>query len=105
MPTLRKTANRNTLRNNQSEIKTPKAARLQPYIYGVGQLLFALGLFWAGGHGVARKTYGATQGLDSVMKQASMMLMGLGGLIAIIGGATFVYIVLRSLLAGRTSKA
>lgn len=87
------------------EIKTPKAARLQPYIYGVGQLLFALGLFWAGGHGVARKTYGATQGLDSVMKQASMMLMGLGGLIAIIGGATFVYIVLRSLLAGRTSKA
>jgi heme/copper-type cytochrome/quinol oxidase subunit 1 len=83
------------------EIKTPKAARLQPYIYGVGQLLFALGLFWAGGHGVARKTYGATQGLDSVMKQASMMLMGLGGLIAIIGGATFVYIVLRSLLGGR----
>lgn len=86
------------------EIVTPRAARLQPYIYGVGQLLFSLGLFWAGGHGVSRKTYGETQGLDSLVKKASMMTMGLGGLIAIIGGATFVYIVLRSLLASRDKE-
>jgi len=86
------------------EIVTPRAAKFQPYIYGAGQLLFAIGLFWAGGHGVSRKTYGETQGLDSLVKKASMMTMGLGGLIAIIGGATFVYIVLRSLLAGRDKE-
>ncbi|MDT8317824.1 MAG: cbb3-type cytochrome c oxidase subunit I [bacterium] len=76
----------------------PKLARYQPYIYGIGQLLFAIGLFWAGGHGVARKTYGAAQGLDNFGKIAGMTMMGVGGLIAIAGGASYVYNILFGLL-------
>ena len=79
-------------------IPSPKIARIQPYLYGIGQLMFVLGMFWAGSHGVARKTYGAAQGLDNFAKIAGMTLMGIGGLVAISGGALFVYNVLFSLL-------
>ncbi len=80
------------------KLPAPKLARIQPYMYGIGQILFSVGMFWAGGHGVARKTYGAAQGLDNYAKIAAMTLMGIGGLVAIAGGAAYVYNVLFSLL-------
>lgn len=80
------------------KLPAPKLAKIQPYIYGIGQLLFVIGMFWAGSHGVARKTYGAAQGLDNFAKIAGMTLMGIGGLVAITGGAAFVYNILFSLL-------
>ncbi len=83
------------------KIPVPRLARVQPYLYGVGQLLFVAGMFWAGSHGVARKTYGAAQGLDDFAKLAGMTIMGIGGLVAISGGAAYVYNVLFSLL-GKT---
>lgn len=86
-------------------IPAPKLARIQPYIYGIGQILFAVGMFWAGGHGVARKTYGAAQGLDNFAKIASMTIMGIGGLVAIAGGASYVYNVLFSLLGKKVDEA
>lgn len=85
-------------------IPCPKLARWQPYIYGVGQLLFAIGMFWAGGHGVARKTYGAAQGLDDFAKIAGMTIMGIGGLVAIAGGASYVYNVLFSILGKKVES-
>jgi len=75
-----------------------KISRIQPYLYGMGVLIFSLGLFWAGSHGVPRKTAGAAQNLDSYGKLAGMGLMGLGGIIAILGGATFVINAIFSLL-------
>lgn len=78
-----------------------RLASWQSWIYGGGQLLHILGLAWSGGYGVARKTAGAEQMLDKLPKIAGMALMGLGGLIAIIGGLLFVVIVLRAIFARR----
>ncbi len=55
-----------------------------------------LGLVWSGGYGVQRKVAGAAQGLDGLQEVAAMGLMGLGGLIAIIGGVLFLFVVLRT---------
>ena len=74
-----------------------RMVRLQPVIYGLGQLFHVLGLAWSGGYGVQRKTAGAAQGLESIEKIAGMGLMGLGGLIAIIGGVLYLVVVFRSM--------
>lgn len=80
------------------KVWSKKMAKYQPYLYATGQALFVIGMFWAGAHGVPRKTYGTAQNLDSVAKTVGMALQGIGGLIAVIGGATFVLNVLASLL-------
>lgn len=71
---------------------------LQFHLYGWGQLLHALGFYLAGLAGVARKTAGAEQGLDSAFKLASMGVVGLGGAVAVLGGVVFVGQVLGRLL-------
>ncbi|WGZ95197.1 MAG: cbb3-type cytochrome c oxidase subunit I [Candidatus Thiothrix putei] len=78
---------------------TSKWAAWQPYIYGGGQLMHILGLAWSGGYGVQRKTAGAAQGLENLPQILGMGMMGLGGLIAIIGGGIFVVVVLRAMYA------
>jgi cytochrome c oxidase subunit 1 len=72
-------------------------ANAQPWIYGGGQLLHIIGLVWSGGYGVQRKVAGSDQVLRTVQEVAGMGLMGLGGLIAIIGGFMFLMIVLRAM--------
>lgn len=71
----------------------------QPALYGVGQLMHIVGLVWSGGYGVQRKVAGSEQVLRSTAEVAGMGLMGLGGLIAIIGGMLFVVVVLRAMRA------
>lgn len=73
-----------------------RAAAWQPTIYGVGQMMHIVGLVWSGGYGVQRKVAGADQVLRSSGETLGMGLMGLGGLIAIVGGVMFVVIVLRA---------
>lgn len=73
-----------------------RIAAWQPTIYGVGQLMHIVGLVWSGGYGVQRKVAGADQVLRSTQETLGMGLMGLGGLIAIVGGVIFVVIVLRA---------
>jgi hypothetical protein len=74
-----------------------RMATLQPYLYGGGQLLHIIGLVWSGGYGVQRKVAGAEQVLRSTAEIAGMGLMGLGGLIAIVGGLLFVVVVVRAM--------
>ena len=74
-----------------------KWARLQPYLYGGGQLLHILGLMISGGYGVQRKVAGAAQQLDTAERVAGMGLMGLGGLISIVGGFLFIYVCYRAM--------
>ncbi len=74
-----------------------KWAYYQPIIYSTGQMMHIIGLAWSGGYGVQRKTAGAAQGLDSLAQVAGMGLMGLGGLVAIIGGVIFLVIIIRSI--------
>jgi hypothetical protein len=83
----------------------PRAASWQVWLYGVGQMLHIAGLVWSGGYGVQRKVAGAAQGLDGIGKIAGMGLMGLGGLIAVIGGLLFLVIVLRILVRGPVRSA
>ncbi|HJW56120.1 MAG TPA: cbb3-type cytochrome c oxidase subunit I [Burkholderiaceae bacterium] len=79
-----------------------KLAGWQPYIYGAGQLLHITGLVWSGGYGVQRKVAGSDQVLHSTQEIAGMGLMGLGGLIAIIGGIIFLTIVLNAIIRNDT---
>jgi hypothetical protein len=74
-----------------------RTAAWQPTIYGVGQMMHIVGLVWSGGYGVQRKVAGSDQVLRSTQETLGMGLMGLGGLIAIVGGVMFVVIVLRAL--------
>jgi hypothetical protein len=78
-----------------------RLAHAQPYVYGGGQLLHVLGLLWSGGYGVQRKVAGAEQGLEHFQQVAGMGLMGLGGLVAIIGGFMFLYAVYEALRKGK----
>lgn len=79
--------------------RTPdlKMATLMSYIYGTGQLLHIIGLLWSGGYGVQRKVAGAAQGLHGFAQTAGMGLMGLGGLIAVIGGIMFLVVVFKAM--------
>ena len=80
------------------EIYYKRLGTIQPYLYGMGLLLFMLGLFLAGSHGMQRKVYGSDQIPDNLGKIIGMGVMGVGGLVAIAGGATFVWNMLVSLI-------
>ena len=81
-----------------------RLARLQPALYGGGQLLHIAGLLWSGGYGVQRKAAGAEQALRTTEQIAGMGLMGLGGLLAVAGGILFAVVVVRSLWTSSTSR-
>ena len=63
-------------------------------------LLHVSGLAWSGGYQVARKSTDASQSFEQVV---GMGLMGFGGLISILGGVIFLYVVYRAMrtTAGR----
>ena len=67
----------------------------QARVYGFGQLLHIAGLAISGAMGIQRKTAGAAQELSGLGK-AFMGIMGLGGLVAILGGILFVLVVMRA---------
>ncbi len=77
-----------------------RLATWQPVLYGAGQLMHIVGLVWSGGYGVQRKVAGSEQVLRSTAEVAGMGLMGLGGLVAIVGGMLFVVVVLRAMRGG-----
>jgi hypothetical protein len=71
-----------------------KLANWQAHAFGMGQLLHAIGLAWAGGYGMQRKVAGSGQSLDNFQQTAGMAVMGIGGLIAVIGGVLFLVVVI-----------
>ena len=82
-----------------------RAAVVQPWLYGIGQLLHIVGLVWSGGYGVQRKVAGSEQVLRSTAEVAGMGLMGLGGALAIVGGLMFVVIVVKAMRVRSTEWA
>jgi len=78
-----------------------RMARWQPYVYGGGQLIHVVGLAWSGGYGVQRKVAGAEQALTTLPQKLGMGMMGLGGLIAVIGGIMFVLVCLKVMVPRR----
>ena len=81
-----------------------RMARIQPFGFGTGQLMHVVGLAFSGGHGVQRKTAGAAQGLEKLPEILGMAFMGLGGLVAIVGGVLFLIVVYRSVTGGRSGR-
>ena len=78
-----------------------KLARRQPYIYASGQLIHISALAIGGAMGIQRKTAGAAQGLDTMSAKAVMGIMGLGGLIAIIGGILFLLVTIKAIMQAK----
>lgn len=74
-----------------------RLARVQPAVYGLGQLVFAVGFALAGAHGMARKVYGAEQQIRDGWATAGLVVMGLGGLAAVAGGVLFLVLVVSAL--------
>ena len=78
-------------------IKTTKPVITLIWFYAVGQTFHSLGLFLAGGYGAPRKTAGADQGIEAMGAKAGLYLMGVGAIVAVIGGIMFIWIISRAL--------
>lgn len=85
------------LRSLRIKVYSEGAARYQPYLYGLGLLVVILGLFWAGSYGAPRKAFGYEDPLTTL----AMNVMGLGAIVAVLGGAVFVANTMLSLLKER----
>ena len=82
-----------------------KLARAQLWLYAGGQLLHVAGLVWSGGYGVQRKVAGAAEALRGTGEIVAMGVMGLGGLIAVIGGTLFLVLAFGAVLRRRGARA
>ena len=73
--------------------RAERLAGWQPLLYGTGQLVFALGFGFAGAHGASRKVYGVEQDGRGLFETLGLIVMGIGGLAAILGGVLFLGLV------------
>ncbi|MGJ3258227.1 MAG: cbb3-type cytochrome c oxidase subunit I [Rhodospirillales bacterium] len=76
-----------------------KAIRASFWLYGLGQLLHSLGLFIAGGYGAPRKVSDTAPGMDVIGNWIGHVGIGIGGVIAVIGGVMFIWIAGKRALA------
>jgi len=90
----------------QREIVWPKLAKIQPYLFGIGAAGISLFMMGAGTLGVARRHWDITfsdANLSFAHSAGAFLMMGLNGIFAIIaalGGALFVLIVVGTALLG-----
>ncbi len=73
-----------------------RMASIQPMLFGLGQAVFAAGFAYAGAHGLARKSFGSEQNIESIEMIAGLSFMTIGGLLAMGGGLLFLWIVFKS---------
>jgi cytochrome c oxidase subunit 1 len=91
----------------QREIIWPKLARLQPYLFGIGAAGISMFMMGAGTLGVARRHWDITFSdaeLSFAHSAGAFLMMGLNGVFAVIaalGGALFVLLVVGTVLFGR----
>jgi cytochrome c oxidase subunit 1 len=88
-------------------------ARYQPYVYGLGMVIWGLGMGLAGHWGVPRRHWDITfqnapEGLRFNMLQVPeinvfLAMLGIGAVIAVIGGAMFVLPIVGTVFLGRRS--
>lgn len=74
-----------------------RAAGRQLAVFGVGQTVFVLGFAIGGVYGLGRKTYAAEQHVRGAGEMTGLIVMGLGGLVAVAGGLWFLFLVLREM--------
>ena len=89
------------------EVFLPGLAKWQPYIFGIGMMVFSLMMMGAGTLGVQRRHWDmafadSALGFDYPASAFTIMgLMGISGMAAIVGGAIFVLITVVSVFFGK----
>jgi len=89
------------------QVFLPGLAKWQPYIFGIGMMVFALVMMGAGTLGVERRHWDmaftdAALGFDYPASAYTLMgLVGISGVMAILGGAIFVLITVVSVFFGK----
>lgn len=92
------------------QIFSETMAKLSPYFFGGGVFIFANAMMFAGGYGVPRRHWDITFAGASIPFQFDptvfffMALTGLGGLLAIVGGALYVLNTVASVFIGKKIK-
>ncbi len=77
-----------------NNIASLRLAYWQPIVYGVGQIMHISGLAYSGGYGGLQRKTPCGGGIELAPDiKAAMGFMGMGGLLAIIGGLLFVVVV------------
>ena len=88
-----------------SPLPWPRVTAWQPLFYGVGQMVFVIGLAVAGTLGQAsRKTYGVQQQINTTSEQTGLIIVGIGGILAFGGGVHFIVVMVRAALHARRGK-
>ena len=91
----------------QREIVFPRLARWQPYLFGIGAAGISLFMMGAGTLGVARRHWDITFSdaqIGFAHSAGAFLMMGLNGIFAIlaaVGGAAYVIVVVASVLFGK----
>lgn len=89
------------------EMINPGLAKLQPYLFGLSMYFFTLVMMGAGTLGVSRRHWDMAMGGSPFAYEfpgaayLMMGLVGISGIVAIIGGALYIYITVGSLLWGK----
>ncbi|MDE2311011.1 MAG: cbb3-type cytochrome c oxidase subunit I, partial [Betaproteobacteria bacterium] len=95
----------------QREVIMKPLAALQPWMFAIGTAVFAIALMGAGTLGVPRRHWDITyagQALGYEFPGMAQMLMAvgeMGGMLMVLGGASFVVIVVGSILIGKPVPA
>ncbi|MFZ3072838.1 MAG: cbb3-type cytochrome c oxidase subunit I [Thermodesulfobacteriota bacterium] len=82
-------------------------ASIQPYLYGIGVAMLSIGMMAAGSFGVPRRHYDITfAGADFSFSFAPVIdsfltIMGIGGVLAAIGGIIYIVVALGSIFGGK----
>jgi cytochrome c oxidase subunit 1 len=89
------------------EVRFWKLARIQPYLFAIGMLIFSMAMTFAGSFGVPRRHWDITFAEAPISVQFSpavdlvMAVTALGGLLGIVGGAIYVLVTVSSVFFGK----
>lgn len=95
------------------EVFLPKIARAQPWVYGVGMFIFGIGMGFAGHlEGVPRRHFDinfaglpmANGVFDNARVDLFLATMGIGAILAFVGGAMYVIVAAGTVFLGRRSE-
>lgn len=89
------------------EVALAPLAKIQPYLFGIGMMIFSTAMMFVGGFGVPRRIWDMT-GSEAPFQVAygptvdmGLAVMGIGGLIAIVGGALYCVVAVATVLVGK----
>ncbi|MGB7543475.1 MAG: cbb3-type cytochrome c oxidase subunit I [Burkholderiales bacterium] len=91
----------------QRELIMPGLAKWQPYLFGLGMAVFTLAMMGAGTLGVPRRHWDITFAGTALPYEfpgtvwLMLGIMGVAGLVAIVGGAIYIFLTVGSLLWGK----